>query len=172
VCSEELRGRAEGERRCGLGSAVDQEHERKFALRLEVRRINDNAVLRKAIRSLPAEFLHASEIPRRDLLIEVRQAARRAAAGGRVIDFVGMGRRTAGHRQRAVPTQRDIGPETPRGVDISKVELPRRPAARLDPQRHPRAVMRGNEQRLAIGGPDRPQPSPRKFQLLSACPFP
>src|SRR6267143_4933919 len=107
----ELRKKVElcGGRSCR--PAVNDQDQRKFAVLLEVRGIEEHAVFLEAVSTLPLEFFGLPKCERGDLMIEISQTSRRIVSRRHVVQLRRLRRRAAAEGDLALAANKSIHPE-------------------------------------------------------------
>src|ERR1700733_15498188 len=136
---------------CGSirGATMNQQHQRILFVFTEIGRIDEDAVLVKAIRTLPLEAVHLPELQCGDLLIEIRQPLRWVRARRHVIKLRWLRGGAAGEGGLAFWSNRRIDPEQPGGIYLAQRQFARFAFERLQPQGNPRAVVPADQQNTA-----------------------
>ena len=153
LCGHELRQIREVGLGCRRRAAVDVEDQRIAPRRVEVRRINHDPIRFEAILRPPRDPLQTSEPDIVRPVVELRQLPRFRLRGVEDVQLGGL-IRACGHE--GDPTARarlDLVSETAADHEVTQFETRRRSFERLHPDAHRGAVIRGHEQRAAIGLP-------------------
>lgn len=116
----QMREPAEGGFGSICGSAMNHKDQWILLVLAEIRRIDEDAVLAKTVRTLPLEAVHLPELQCGDLLVEIRRPLRRVRARRHIIKLGRLRGRAAGECDLTFWSNGRIDPEQPGGIYVTQ----------------------------------------------------